>query len=365
MRNDKLGIGIIGFGRMGHFYYEEISKLSEYEILWICDVNPEMKSHVESIAPEVKFTTNEDDIFNDDRIDVVALTALVVSRYGQIQKAVRKHKHIISEKPIGVNPEQEKELVALIEGSDIYATVNLYLRYSWYHNLLKKCIDEGELGDIAIIRVCHMTPGLVPGEGHVDEGPSFRDCGMHYVDIARWYAGSEYSNWHAQALKMWNYKDPWWLQVHGTFENDIIFDITQGFVYGHFAKEQTHNSYIDIVGTHGVARMTHDFKTAVIDIHGINLTWREELPFGNKNIGRMAHLFANTIMYHRLQEYTVPLVRDAYMASVYANAFIEDSRRNYSPIKGTPEQLEEIRKMRSIAKDGYGLLNSWKTKYLK
>ena len=363
MRNNKLGIGIIGFGRMGHFYYEEISKLSEYEVLWICDTSMEMQSHVEKIAPDVRFTTNEDDIFNDERVDVVALVAMVDSRYNQIHKAVRMNKHIISEKPIGINPEQEQELVNLIENSDIHATVNLYLRYSWYHNILKRCIDEGELGDVAIIRVCHMTPGLVPGEGHVDEGPSFHDCGMHYVDIARWYAGSEYANWHAQALNMWNYKDPWWLQAHGTFENDIIFDITQGFVYGHFAKEQTHNSYIDIVGTHGVARMTHDFKTAVIDIHGINITWREELPYGNKNIGRMAHLFAMSIVSGIPHEYTLPTVRDAYMASMYADAFIEDSRHHYSPVKGTPEQLEEIRQRRSTAKDGYGLLNIWKIKY--
>ena len=46
-----------------------------------------------------------------------------------------------------------------------------------------------------------------------------------------------------------------------------------------------------------------------------------------------------------------------------ANAFIEDSRKHYSPVKGTPEQLEEIRKLRSVAKDGYGLLNNWKKKY--
>ena len=32
--------------------------------------------------------------------------------------------------------------------------------------------------------------GLVPGEGHEHEGPAFHDCGMHYVDIARWYAES-------------------------------------------------------------------------------------------------------------------------------------------------------------------------------
>lgn len=32
--------------------------------------------------------------------------------------------------------------------------------------------------------------------------------------------------------------------------------ITQGFVYGQLSKDQTHNSYVDIIGTKGVVRMT-------------------------------------------------------------------------------------------------------------
>ena len=122
------------------------------------------------------------------------------------------------------------------------SSVYLYLRNSWYHNTIKEFISSGEIGELAIIRVCHMTPGLAPGEGHEYEGPAFHDCGMHYVDIARWYAESEFKTWNAQAVRMWNYKDPWWLQCHGTFENGVVFDITQGHVYGQLSAKQTHNS---------------------------------------------------------------------------------------------------------------------------
>ena len=103
-----------------------------------------------------------------------------------------------------------------------------------------------------------MTPGHMPTEGHEPEGPPFHDCGMHYVDVARWYAKSEYKSFHAQGLRMWNHKDPWWVQAHGTFDNGVVFDITQGFVYGHLATDKTHNCYVDLVGTTGIARMRHD-----------------------------------------------------------------------------------------------------------
>ena len=92
-------------------------------------------------------------------------------------------------------------------------------------------MDSGEIGELAIIRICHMTPGLAPGEGHEYEGPAFHDCGMHYVDIARWYAGCDYETWHAQGMRMWNYKDPWWLQCQGTFQNGIVASVS-----GYFPK---------------------------------------------------------------------------------------------------------------------------------
>lgn len=64
-----------------------------------------------------------------------------------------------------------------------------------------------------------------------------------------------------------DYKDPWWVQCHGTFENGIAFDVTQGFVYGQLSRNQTHNAYTDIIGTKGIVRMTHDFRTAVVELH--------------------------------------------------------------------------------------------------
>ena len=36
---------------------------------------------------------------------------------------------------------------------------------------MKQFIDEGEI-ELAILRICHMTPGLAPGEGHEYEGPA-------------------------------------------------------------------------------------------------------------------------------------------------------------------------------------------------
>ncbi len=41
--------------------------------------------------------------------------------------------------------------------------------------------------------------------------------------------------------------------------------------------------------------MTHDFNTAVVDLHGVNQTIRVEKPFGGKNIDVLCDLFADSV----------------------------------------------------------------------
>ncbi len=341
---------------MGQMYCKEMQYSGEWDILYICDTNPDAREKARNIVPaSTRIVSDEDILFNDPQVEVVGLFTLANSRKEQIEKAVRTHKHIIAEKPIADTQEKEIEAVNLTEHADIFSTVNLYLRNAWYHQAMKQFIQEGEIGELAILRICHMTPGLAPGEGHEHEGPAFHDCGMHYVDIARWYAESNYKTWNAQGIRMWDYKDPWWIQCHGTFHNGVVFDITQGFVYGQLSKDQTHNAYTDIIGTKGIVRMTHDFKTATVELHGVNRTLCLQQPFGGKNLDKLCKQMAASIR-SGIRDNRLPSLRDSIEASHYAWSFLEDARHNCLPSIGNLQTLEEIRERRKHMKNGYGLL---------
>lgn len=246
---NPIRIGLIGFGRMGGFYLEELRKSGKWEVAYICDICAESRDLAHKLAPEARIVADEQLIFDDPTVQVVGLFALADSRKTQIEKAFAAGKHVIAEKPISDSVENEWESrgdgrkhTALLDGEPLSAQ----LLVPQYDQGFHRSGRDRRTGHRA--RLPHDAR-LAPGEGHEYEGPSFHDCGMHYVDIARWYAGSEFKTWNAQAIRMWNYKDPWWLQCHGTFENGIVFDITQGHVYGQLAQTQTHNSYVDIIGT--------------------------------------------------------------------------------------------------------------------
>ena len=76
-------------------------------------------------------------------MQVVGLFTLADSRMEQIEKAIRYGKHIISEKPVADTMENEWKVVEMTENTNLISTVNLYLRNSWYHNLMKEYIQQG------------------------------------------------------------------------------------------------------------------------------------------------------------------------------------------------------------------------------
>ena len=349
----RLRAGILGYGRMGRAFVAAMQQNRLWETAAIYDIKPSTRELARRNVPTATICDAPDPIFTDKSIDVVGLFTLADARPQQIRQALATGKHVLAEKPLGADVATEWHLVREIEASDRFVAVNLFNRNAWYHKEMRRFIAEGQIGELAIIRICHMTPGHMPMEGHDPEGPPFHDCGMHYVDLARWYAHSEYKTWHGQGIRMWGYKDPWWVQVHGTFENGIVFDITQGFVYGHLAKQQPHNCYVDAIGTKGVARMRHDFSTATIDLHGVGETLQKTAPFNDKKLDVMVDVFARSVLSRKNLGF--PEARDSVIASEVSWAMLRDAVAHQPPVRGTPEEMLQILEHRRNLVDGFGL----------
>ncbi|HXX56349.1 MAG TPA: Gfo/Idh/MocA family oxidoreductase [Candidatus Nitrosotalea sp.] len=349
----KIRVGIIGYGRMGRGFVSAMQENELWEVAAIYDISSQTRELARQKVPKASVHDSPDAIFTDLSIDALGLFTLADARPGQIRRALANHKHVLAEKPLAADIDTEWKLVREIEASDQLVAVNLFNRNAWYHKDIQQFIEEGEIGDLAVIRLCHMTPGHMPLEGHDPEGPPFHDCGMHYVDVARWYAKSEFKSWHAQGIRMWGYRDPWWVQAHGTFENGVVFDITQGFIYGHLAKEQTHNCYVDVIGTKGVARMKHDFVEATVELHGVNKTIRKTAPFDDKKLDVMVDIFGRSILAGK--NLGAPQARDSVIASEISWAMLKGAILNSPPVRGTEEEMLQILEHRSKMLSGFGL----------
>jgi predicted dehydrogenase len=223
----QLKAGILGYGRMGRAFVAAMQDSKLWDVAAIYDIKESTRRLARVQVPGAAIYEDSAALFADPTIDVMGLFTLADARPQQIRQSLANGKHVLAEKPIAADIATEWQLVRDIEASDRLVAVNLFNRNAWYHKQMQEFIAAGEIGELAVIRICHMTPGHMPLEGHDPEGPPFHDCGMHYVDVARWYARSEFHTWHAQGIRIWGHKDPWWVQAHGTFVNGVVFDITQ------------------------------------------------------------------------------------------------------------------------------------------
>jgi myo-inositol 2-dehydrogenase/D-chiro-inositol 1-dehydrogenase len=349
----RLKAGLIGFGRMGRGFAAAMRQSESWEIAAVCDIEADARRQAEQFAPNAKILSDPHSIFGDKSIEVVGLFTLADARPAQLRSALASHKQVIAEKPLAADAKTEWALVKEIEASNSLVAVNLFNRNAWYHKEMQTFIADGEIGDLAIIRVCHMTPGHMPTEGHEPEGPPFHDCGMHYIDVARWYAHSEFDKWHAQGIRIWDHTDPWWVQVHGTFKNGVVFDVTQGFVYGHLAAEKIHNCYVEAIGTKGVCRMRHNFIDATIELHGIHATVKKTGPFNDKKLDVMIEVFARSVAAQKNLGF--PTARDAVIASEVSWAMLNQAIANGPPVVGSKKDLQQILQHRRSLRSGYGL----------
>ena len=333
-------IGLIGLGKMGWRHLEALRESPRWEIAWVCDRDAGRLAAARDALPGVTIGDDAEELIGRGGGDAVGVFTLADARPGLIRRALDRGLHVLAEKPLGATIADEEALLRAIESSGRLVAVNLFNRNTWYHRAMRAFVAAGEIGQLAILDIAHLTPDLLPTEGHQPEGPPFHDCGMHYVDLARWYAGSEFADWHAQGLRMWAWPDPWWVDAHGSFQNGVVFSVTQGFCYGQGAEAVTARSTFEAVGTLGVVRMRHDFRDVVVEFHGVSQTETRRGPYEGKKLDVLARQLAESL--DAGHNVGFPTARDSVVASRVSQAMLDFAREHAAPIVGTPDDLARV-----------------------
>jgi predicted dehydrogenase len=331
-----LRVGVVGLGRMGRRHLLALAASPRWQLVWACDRDPEQLAWAREQVPDLRVGADAEALIGARKVDAVGLYTLADARPGLIRTALATGAHVLAEKPLAATPSEEQEVLAAVEASDRLVAVNLFNRNAWYHRTMIDFVRRGEIGRPLSVDVAHLTPDLLPTEGHLPEGPPFQDCGMHYVDLARWYADSEYAGWHAQGLRLWAWPDPWWVDVHGGFANGMIFHLAQTFAYGQQAAQVTARSSVEVVGTAGVARMRHDFAEVVVELHGRSSAETKRGAYTGKNLDVFVDTFADSIAAGRNLGF--PTARDSVLASGTAQQMLDEATAD-APVIGGQDDL--------------------------
>ena len=188
----KHKLGIIGFGGMANWHFENCPKTGCIEPAAVYDIDPERVKMGEDKGV-VGFHSLEE--FLDSRLFDVVLVATPNNFHHDLSvAALRAGYHVICEKPVTMTVEELKDVFRVADACGKLFTVHQNRRWDADFNIVRKAIETGMVGKPYTIESCvHGSGGVVHGwrEYKVAGGGMLYDWGIHLIDQILYMMGEE------------------------------------------------------------------------------------------------------------------------------------------------------------------------------
>ncbi len=94
-------------------------------------------------------------------------------------------------------------------------------------------------------------------------------------------------------------------------------------------------------------------REATVELYGVHETLRRTAAFNDKKLDVMVDVFGRSILAGKNLGF--PQARDAVIASETSWKMLRDAISNVPPVRGTPEEMEQILEHRRNLVNGFGL----------
>ncbi len=204
MDEKELGIGVIGMGGFGLFAVQQFLQHPHTKLVAIAGSRREEAIRTAERFGADQLATIEELVAHPD-VDLVYIATPPFLHYEQAMLALEAGKHVICEKPLAMNPEQGREMLAKAEEKGLLMVTNLMQRYNPLFARIKTLIDKNLLGDFlhGYFENYAGDEGLKPDHWFWDRtksGGIFIEHGVHFFDLfAGWLGHGEVVS--AQVIK--------------------------------------------------------------------------------------------------------------------------------------------------------------------
>ena len=153
-------MGVIGYGYWGPNILRVFNTVEGSKVIAVCDIKQDALKRVRKIYPEVRVTTDPEELLSSVDIDAVAVITPVFSHYELAKKALLLGKHVFVEKPFTYTVAQAEELIELAEKNHLKIVVDHTFLFTGAVRKIKQVIDDGTLGSLLYFDSMRVNLGL-------------------------------------------------------------------------------------------------------------------------------------------------------------------------------------------------------------
>ena len=153
-------VGVIGFGYWGPNIIRNFSAADGAHVVAVADQKKEALEKVQKMYPDIKCTTDANEMISSPDIDCIAVVTPVSSHYPLSKKILENGKHLFVEKPFTASSVQAVELINLAEQKNLLIMVDHTFLFTGAVRKMKEIIDQKTLGMIYYYDSTRINLGL-------------------------------------------------------------------------------------------------------------------------------------------------------------------------------------------------------------
>lgn len=192
----KVKWGIIAAGGIARRRTLPALPVENAEVVAVMDTNPEALAEITREFGIARAYGTVEELLADPDVEAVYVASPVCFHREQALQVLAAGRHLLLEKPIGLDLAEARELCAAAEKTERKVGVAMVMRFHEGHRLMKEAIARGELGEIVSARAqlsCWFPemPGNWRQRKETAGGGALVDMGVHCIDLLRYLLDDE------------------------------------------------------------------------------------------------------------------------------------------------------------------------------
>lgn len=336
-----LNLGIIGFGGMASYHFNNLKDYKRVNVKGVFDVKPERQKFAEEQG--IIAYSSKEELLADTEIDIVLVATTNEVHKELAIEAMAAGKHVICEKPVTLASQELEEIISASEKYNKVFTIDQNRRTNKDFVLMKNNVENDMIGDIYVIESrVEGSRGMPKGWRTIKElgGGMMLDWGVHLIDQLMYMVDEKVVNIFCKMYHI-EYSDV-----------DDNFRLTMTFQSGLTAHiEVSTNNYIThprwyVLGEKGTLQIDDwDCNGKIVRCIDKESVWEDEIVYTKAGPTKtMAPRNKNSIEEIILEE---PMDVVDNITDVY-DQFI-DAIEGKAPLKITPQQALRVMKVMEAA----------------
>jgi inositol 2-dehydrogenase len=185
----RLGVALLGAGRLGAAHARTLASLPEVHLVVVADPAPAARELGARFGARAVADARE--AILDPAVEAVVIVTPTGAHAAQIETAARARKAIFCEKPIALDAPSTERALAVVQECGVPLQIGFQRRFDSGFAEAHRRIAAGEIGRVHLLRSVSYDPYPPPPHYIPTCGGQFVDMTIHDLDVARFVTGSE------------------------------------------------------------------------------------------------------------------------------------------------------------------------------